>query len=130
MTELRKILHADDNTEIREIVLMSLQMIGGFEVLQCESGAEAVERAFDFQPDLFLMDVMMPDMDGPEAVRILRQTEEFQDTLVVFATAKANKSDIEILENEFKAKIITKPLNPLTLADQLHEIWNSRNHCC
>jgi len=124
MTELRKILHAEDDPNIREIAKMSLEMIGGFEVLQCECGEDAVNAAPGFQPDMLLMDVMMPGMDGQEAVKRLRQLEDFRDTPVVFVTAKASTAEISQLREDFEASIITKPFDPITLPDQLREIWS------
>lgn len=128
MTELRKILHAEDDPNIREIAKMSLEMIGGFEVLQCDSGEEAVKTAPDFQPDMLLMDVMMPGMGGQEAVRHLRQLEGFRNTPVVFVTAKATKVEVDQLRENFEASIITKPFDPITLPEQLREIWSNRSN--
>lgn len=123
MVELRKILHAEDDADIREIAKMSLEMIGGFELLQCRNGEEAVRQAEAFGPDLFLMDVMMPDLDGREAMRRLRASGAFDATPVVFVTAKASTTDVEQLKDDFGAMVITKPFDPITLPDELRRIW-------
>ena len=120
----KKILHAEDDPDIREIARMSLEMIGGFEILQCASGEEVLKAANDFAPDMFLMDVMMPGMDGRESVRQLRQSANFAETPVVFVTAKASNVDVDQLKEEFEAAVITKPFDPITLLDQLKEIWS------
>ncbi|MAZ21497.1 response regulator [Roseovarius nubinhibens] len=120
----KKILHAEDDPDIREIARMSLEMIGGFEILQCASGEEVLKAANDFAPDMFLMDVMMPGMDGRESVRQLRQSANFAETPVVFVTAKASNVDVDQLKEEFEAAVITKPFDPITLPDQLKEIWS------
>lgn len=124
MAELRRILHAEDDEDIRVIAQMSLEALGGFELLQCENGAQALARAPDFAPDMFLMDVMMPEMDGPDAVRRLKETPEFAATPVVFVTAKASMADIGQLRSEFMAHVITKPFDPTALPDLLRSIWN------
>ncbi len=123
MPELKRILHAEDDPDIREIAKMSLEMIGEFELLQCNDGLEALEKANSFKPDLLLMDVMMPGMDGPEAVRTLRKQNSFVRIPVVFVTAKATNTEVGELEKKFDAKVITKPFDPISLPDQLRDIW-------
>jgi len=126
MAELKRILHAEDEADIREIARMSLEMVGGFELLQCGTGEEVIRCAPDFKPDMLLMDVMMPGMDGQEAVRKLRQLEDFPDIPVVFVTAKASKVNVDYLRTEFEAEVITKPFDPILLPDQLRELWKKR----
>lgn len=123
MSNLSKILHADDCADIRELTKMSLEILGGFKLLQCTNGQETLDQAEKFNPDLILMDVMMPVKDGPTAVRKLRQISVFSDTPVVFMTAKASSVDVERLKDEFKADVITKPFDPTALPDQLRSIW-------
>jgi len=123
MSELKKILHAEDDPDIREIAKMSLEMVGGFEILQCHDGAEAVDSAESFASDMFLMDVMMPGMDGRESVAKLRENAAFANTPVVFVTAKASTLDVEKLKSDFNADVITKPFDPISLPDQLRSIW-------
>ena len=84
MAELKKILHVEDEPDIREIALLALETVGGFSVESCGSGDEALEKAPGFMPDLFLMDIMMPGMDGPATLVELRKMPEFADTPVIF----------------------------------------------
>ena len=123
MSELKRIIHAEDDPDIREIAKMSLEMIGEFELLQCNDGLEVLEKAGLFKPDLLLMDVMMPGMDGPEAVSALRKQDFFARIPVVFVTAKATNMEVGELEKKFGAKVITKPFDPISLPDQLRDIW-------
>ncbi|WP_397543469.1 response regulator [Roseovarius salis] len=121
---LNKILHAEDDPDIREIAKMSLEAVGGFELLQCSSGEDALRMAESFGPDMFLMDVMMPGMDGRETVTRLREMAAFAQTPVVFVTAKAANTDVEPLKADFGAMVIVKPFDPIALPDQLRRIWD------
>jgi len=130
MSELRKILHAEDDPDIREIAKISLEMIGEFELLQCNDGFEAIKKAEFFAPDMLLMDVMMPGLDGPDAVEKLRRNTAFEKTPVVFVTAKATKDEVGLLEERFSAKVITKPFDPVSLPEQLRDLWMEFNNFC
>lgn len=123
MNELRKILHVEDDPDIQEIVKMVLESLGGFEILQCESGQEALAAACAFVPDLFLLDVMMPNMTGPETLTHLREMPEFADTPAIFMTAKAQPDEIQAFMNHGAVSVITKPFDPMKLTDQVNECW-------
>ena len=125
MPELRRILHAEDDPDIREIAKISLEMIGQFELLQCKDGFETVEMAAEFKPDMLLMDVMMPGMDGPDAVKQLRAQPDFSEIPVVFVTAKATKDEVSELCEEYAAAVVTKPFDPVALPEKLKELWHS-----
>lgn len=120
---LQKILFVDDELDIRVVTQVALEQVGGFTVVLCESGPDALERAADFAPDLVVLDVMMPDMDGPSTLEALRRTPELAETPVVFMTAKTQANEIA----EFKAlgavDVITKPFDPMLLAEQLRVLW-------
>ena len=79
MGELRKILHVEDDPDIREIVKLCLEVLGGFELLQCESGRKALEVAEAFSPDLFFLDMMMPGLNGLETLQELKSIETLTD---------------------------------------------------
>lgn len=123
---LRKIMHVEDDPDIREIAMIALETVGGLEVEQCASGQEALVRAPEVKPDLFLLDVMMPGMNGEETFLALRAMPEFADTPAVFMTAKAQPAEVEKLRQLGADDVITKPFDPMTLADQIQEIWNRR----
>ncbi|MBD8893652.1 response regulator [Roseibium litorale] len=123
VAELRKILYADDEADIREIVELTLTTIGQFEVLVCQNGADAVEKAEGFGADLFLLDVMMPGMTGPETLQRLRRRPEAAHTPVIFITARAHTDEMDELLRVPQAGIITKPFDPMTLANEIKGIW-------
>ncbi len=123
MPDLKKILYAEDEPDIREIATMALETIGGFEVTTCISGEFVVDTARTFQPDLVLLDVMMPGVDGPGAMAALRQTPEFRNTPVVFMTAKVMTNELARFRQLGALGVITKPFDPVTLSDQIRQIW-------
>ena len=125
MAELKKILHVEDEPDIREIALLALETVGGFSVESCGSGDEALEKAPGFMPDLFLMDIMMPGMDGPATLVELRKKPEFADTPVIFMTAKAQAQEVVRFKELGAIDVITKPFDPITLSDQIRKIWDN-----
>jgi len=80
MTVLQRILHVEDERDIQVIVKIALVDMGGFDLLVCSSGEEALVEAEEFSPDLILLDVMMPDMNGPDTLQALRSIPQFKDT--------------------------------------------------
>lgn len=124
MEKLNKILHIEDDSDILEISLMVLESIGGFTVEQCTSGKESLAKAPEFLPDLILLDVMMPEMNGPETLEALRQIPEIANTPIIFMTAKVQPEEVEKYLSHGAIAVITKPFNSLTLSDEIIEIWN------
>ncbi|WP_101068682.1 response regulator [Roseovarius salinarum] len=123
MRELNRILHVEDDPDILKIAKMSLEMVGGFALAQYERGQEAIESAEAFAPDLVLLDVMMPDLDGEETMVRLRAIDTLAQTPVVFMTAKASQENHERLRSLGALDVIVKPFDPMALPDQLKEIW-------
>ncbi len=124
MSPLTKILYVDDEPDIRAIARLALEDVGGFTIETCKSGREALLRAPAFGPDLFLLDVMMPGMDGPETLRALRALPAFESTPVIFMTAKAMAPEIQKYKDLGALDVIPKPFDPMTLSDQIKAIWN------
>lgn len=127
MSALNKILYAEDEPDIRAVAQLSLETVGGFELKLCESGEDALEEVAAFGPDLILLDVMMPRMDGPTTLTHLRDMPEFADTPIVFFTAKAMPGEIERFKELGALDVISKPFDPMKLPDQVREIWDRRN---
>lgn len=125
MSELKKILYAEDEPDIQAVAQMALETIGGFEVVLCNSGLEALEAAPAAAPDLILLDVMMPGLDGPETLRKLRENDNLKETPVIFLTAKAMPSEVDRFKAIGAIDVIAKPFDPMTLSDQIREIWNA-----
>jgi two-component system, OmpR family, response regulator len=123
MNQLKKILHVEDDPDIQEIAIMVLETLGGFDVRQCDSGPEALAVAPEFRPDLFLLDVMMPEMSGPETLRRLREVPDFSNTPAVFMTAKAQSEEIQAFLDYGAVGVITKPFDPMELTEQILACW-------
>jgi CheY-like chemotaxis protein len=121
--QLRRILYVEDDTDIREVVALALEGVGGLEVCLCASGKDALEVAIDFRPDLAVLDVMMPDMDGPATLLALRQLPELAQVPVVFMTAKVQPSEVAEFLSLGAVDVVAKPFDPMTLADSLRQIW-------
>jgi len=124
---LKKILIVEDDLDIQTVARIALETVGGLTVETCGSGKEAIEVAPRFRPDLILLDVMMPEMDGPTTLQHLRADPTVGTTPVVFCTAKAMPAELEHYRNLGSAGVIAKPFDPMALADQVREIWNNRH---
>jgi len=122
---LQKILLVDDNPDIRAIVKLALEKVGGLTVCACESGSEALEKLPGFDPQLVLLDVMMPDMDGPTVLKRIRELPGMTDLAVVFLTAKASNREIQTLLAHGALDLIVKPFDPITLHEKVKTIWNN-----
>lgn len=120
---LNYILHVEDDPDIRAIAELALVAVGGLTITQCTSGAECLATVTDRVPDLILLDVMMPDLDGPETLRRLRLLPDMQNVPAVFMTAKAQPNEISEYQSLGAIGVIPKPFDPLTLADQIRQLW-------
>lgn len=121
--KLKRITYVEDEPDIGAIVQLALEELGGFTLNLCRSGPEAVEKAAIFQPDLLLLDVMMPGMDGVQTFHLLRALPGLHETPVVFITAKAQTHEVAHYRSLGAADVIAKPFNPITLPDHLRTIW-------
>ena len=115
---MSRILYIDDEADIREVAQMSLEIDPDFEVRTCASGAEGIAQARDWAPDLILLDVMMPQMDGPEVFRRLREHPATASIPVVFITARTQALEVAALEQLGGRGVIAKPFDPMALARQ------------
>jgi CheY-like chemotaxis protein len=95
MPELKRILHVEDDPSIQAVARVALEAVGGFQVLSCCSGQDALDQVQGFAPDFILLDVMMPGMDGPQTLDKIRQLVDIGQIPVVFMTAKVQPSEIE-----------------------------------
>jgi DNA-binding response OmpR family regulator len=123
MTELKKILYVEDEKDIQTIAELALKDVGGFTLEVCSSGAEAIAKCSNFKPDLILLDIMMPEMDGPTTLKKLRETADCAKTPVVFMSAKTQVTEVEEFLKLGATDFISKPFDPMTLSDQLQAIW-------
>jgi CheY-like chemotaxis protein len=118
----KRILVVDDEPDIREVATLSLEAVGGHEVVTAASGREGLARAAEQRPDAILLDVMMPDLDGPATVELLRAGAATRDIPVVFLTAKVQASDRRCFEDLGIAAVLAKPFDPMTLARDLGRV--------
>ena len=117
-----KLLHVDDEPDIREVAAMALEMDGSMEVRQAPSGPAALELLAGWTPDVILLDVMMPEMDGPATLAEIRRQAALAATPVIFMTARAQAQDKARLMGLGAAGVITKPFDPMTLAQDVRSI--------
>lgn len=122
--ELVKILYVEDEPDIQAVAKLALEAVGGFQLEVCSSGQEALQKAPEFAPDLILIDVMMPEMDGPTTVQALKKLPELNDVPVVFITAKVQQNEIAQLKQQGAIEVIAKPFDPMTLSETVNRIWN------
>lgn len=118
---MRRVLIIDDEDDIREVAALSLEATAGWQVFTAASGAQGIEVAKAQQPDAILMDVMMPDVDGPSTFREMQQIPSIVHIPVVLLTAKVQGVDKRRFAGLGVAGVLFKPFDPLTLAEQIAE---------
>lgn len=123
MADNIRIFYVEDDDDIRLITEFALQD-EGFELISFSSGNQALENADNIKPDLLLLDVMMPGIDGPATLKQLRKKSEYETVPVLFMTAKVQPQEIEALKKLGILDVISKPFDPVTLADQIRDILN------
>jgi len=126
MTALR-VLHVDDEPDIREVVEISLGLDPDFETRSCGSGREALTVSAEWSPDLILLDVMMPVMDGPATLARLRDNTRTAAIPVVFMTARAQSREIDLFRSLGAVGVIPKPFDPMTLAASVRTYMRQAN---
>lgn len=124
---LKRILYAEDEPDIQAVAKLALEMVGGFEVLICGTGAEALDRVKAYAPELILLDVMMPGMDGPTTLQRLRADPATADIPVIFLTAKVQPTEVAQYQSLGALDVIAKPFDPMTLAAQVRALWQRRH---
>ena len=121
--KLMRVLYVEDEPDIQMVARLALEALGGFTVEICSSGDEALRRAPEFQPHLILLDVMMPGMDGPGTLKMLRALPQFTATPVIFMTAKAQPGEVAGYMELGAVDVIPKPFDPMKLSSQVQAIW-------
>ena len=120
---LKKILYAEDEEDIRDIAKIALEDIGGFQIEYCVNGKDVIKKIENFKPDLLLLDVMMPEMDGPMTMQEVHKKPGFENIPIVFMTAKIQPSELANYKSSGAIDVITKPFDPMLLAETLNNIW-------
>ena len=124
---LSRILLVEDDPDIQTVTSLALGTFGGFDVRICGSAQDAVQAAAGFRPDLILMDVMMPGMDGIEALSALRRDPDVGRVPVVFLTARVQPQEVERYRSLGSLAVIAKPFEPSELAARIRDIWEKRD---
>jgi CheY-like chemotaxis protein len=123
MNALRRIMCVDDEDDILEVVRLCLEMLGGLEVICCHGGREALEQISAVRPDLILLDVMMPVMDGPATLLQLQKSPAGKNIPIVFMTARVRNTETEEYMRLGASGVVAKPFDPSTLFPDIERIW-------
>jgi two-component system, OmpR family, response regulator len=123
---LKHVFYVDDEADILEVAGMCLETVGGLQVTLCNDSAEAHDMILQAKPDLVLLDVMMPGMDGPTVLTHIQADPALADTPVIFMTARVQPEDIEKYMEMGVIGVIEKPFDPMNLSNKIIEFWNSR----
>ena len=118
-----RVLYVEDEANIRAVGLFSLEEVGGFTVEPAESGQDALSKAGPFAPDLILLDVMMPGMDGIATFKALRSREDTARVPVIFMTAKIQPHEVQAYKELGAIAVIAKPFDPVSLPDEVRALW-------
>lgn len=124
---LTHVMLVEDEPDIQAITRLALEVVGGFKVMVCSSGIEALQTAPSFTPDLILLDVMMPGMDGPTTLQALRAIPHFVNTPVIFMTAKVQPQELAQYRALGALGVIAKPFDPMTLSTTIGQIWEQQH---
>ncbi|GAB5549616.1 MAG: response regulator [Sandaracinaceae bacterium] len=120
--DIRSVLLIDDEADIRTIGELALSEVGGLEVFLADSGETGLLLAKEKKPDVVLLDVMMPGLDGPSTFERLREDPETASVPVIFMTAKIQKHEVDRYRDLGATGIIAKPFDPMSLADEVKRI--------
>ena len=120
---LTRVMCVDDDPGMLQIAKICLQDMAGYSVELCSSGQEAVEKSARFLPQLALVDMMMPDMDGVETVNRLRSVENLAQLPVILVTAVMGPAEANNCHEANAIAVISKPFDPMSLADRVRSEW-------
>lgn len=126
-SSLERILVIDDEPDILTVTRLTLARRGGFTVETCSSGMQALEVAPVFAPHLILLDVMMPGMDGPTTMKVLRERADSADIPVILMTAKVQPHEVAQYREQGALDVISKPFDPMTLSATIESMWQNRD---
>ena len=115
----KTVLIVDDEDDARAIAVLALQMKTDWTLLQTNSGKQAIEIATEKQPDLILLDMMMPEMDGKLTLKKLKEDAITQDIPVILVTAKVQPLSQTGIAADKVVAVFSKPFRPLTLAENI-----------
>lgn len=120
----------DDDSAIRRVSELSLTRIAKWRVVLADSGFAAIEIIHQLKPDVILLDVMMPGMDGPTTYAALRNHPNAKTVPIIFMTAKVQRQEVQSYHQLGAAGVITKPFDPLLLAGEIRAILSGQSSAC
>lgn len=123
-TPLQHVLCIDDEEDILQVAKLSLEMVGGLRVSLCRGSHDAVAEASRLRPDLILLDVMMPEKDGPATLEALRADARCASIPVVFMTAKVQPAEVAQYLELGAIGVVSKPFDPMSLPEQVRALWS------
>lgn len=118
-----RLLYVDDEQDIRDVVDFALEDEADFEVVFASDGAQAIALNVSFVPDLILLDVMMPGLDGPSTLRRIREGAVNSSVPIAFITAKVQREEVTLLRSLGAVDVIEKPFDPLALPQRIRQIF-------
>lgn len=124
---LTNILYVEDDADIQTVAQIALEVVGGYTLKICHSGEDALKTIqAGWHPDLLLLDVMMPSMDGPTTLLELRKLPATFTTPVIFMTAKVQADEVAYYKSLGAIGVIAKPFDPMELSQQVRQLWLER----
>jgi two-component system, OmpR family, response regulator len=120
---LARVVFAEDDPDISAVIALALGRVGGLEVTACAHGRAVIDLVPRLLPDLFLLDVMMPEMDGLETLAWLKREPRAAAIPVIFMTARVRARDLETYHDQGALAVIAKPFDPMTLAQHLRKLY-------
>lgn len=127
IVEIKNVLMVDDDDDIREVGGMSLEDVGNWSVSLAGSAEEALAHVSTHTPDLILLDVMMPDVDGPTTLLRLRELPALEQVPIIFMTARVQKDEVDSYLALGAAGVIVKPFDPMTLPNEILDILRKQS---
>ena len=127
LANLNNILYVEDDLHVRTTAKLVLEVIGQYTVRDCSSGHDALLAVADFKPDLILLDVLMPELDGLDTLAMLRRIPHMAATPAVFVTGLTSPQDIARYMEAGAIGVIPKPLMPLRLTSQIRKLWEEHS---
>ena len=124
---LSRIMMVEDEQDIQVVARVALETVGGLSVEMCSSGREALDRVASIRPELILLDVMMPGMDGPTTLKELRGREDTKGIPIIFMTAKVQPQEVANFRMIGALGVIAKPFDPMILAATVRSIWEKEH---
>ena len=121
------ILFVEDDADIRLLASMALVEMGGFIVTEAENGREALSYLNTHRPDLILMDMMMPELDGMSTLKLIKATPDLANIPVVFMTARVQPDEVKNYIASGALGVIIKPFDPMTLVEQVNLLWKKKD---